>query len=48
MKTVTRILLFGCMAAALYFGTIGRNDFYQLVDTIYDAIGVIAANYTKK
>ncbi|HSE31426.1 MAG TPA: hypothetical protein VLA93_07590 [Pyrinomonadaceae bacterium] len=48
MKTVARILLIGCVAAALYFGTIGRNDFYRLVDSIYDAIQIIAANFTKK
>jgi hypothetical protein len=48
MKTFGRILLVACIAATLYFVTIGRNDFYWLIDSIYDAIQVIAANYTKK
>lgn len=48
MKTVSRIVLVGCIAAIIYFVTVGRDDFYRLYLAIYDAIQVIAANYTKK
>ena len=48
MKTFGRILLLACVAAVIYFVTIGRDDFYRLSAAIYDAIQVIGANYTKK
>jgi hypothetical protein len=48
MKTLARILFVACIAATLYFVTIGRDNFFWLIDSIYDVIQVIAANYTRK
>ncbi len=48
MKIVGRILLVACIAALVYFATIGQDDFYRVYSAIYDAIQVIGANYTKK
>jgi uncharacterized membrane protein YuzA (DUF378 family) len=48
MKTVSRILLVLAIIGAIYFATIGRNEFFRIIDTIYDVIQAFAANYTKK
>lgn len=48
MKSLGRILILACVAALIYFATIGRDDFYRLSAAIYDAIQIIGANYTKK
>jgi len=48
MKTISRILLLIAIIGAVYFITIGRNDFFRIIDAIYDVIQVFAANYTKK
>ena len=48
MKTVSRILLVLAIIGGVYFATVGRNDFFRVIDTIYDVIQVFAANYTKK
>jgi hypothetical protein len=48
MKTVGRILLVVCIAALIYFAIIGRDDFMTFATLIYEAVQVIAANYTKK
>jgi hypothetical protein len=48
MKTVTRIVVVAAIAAAIYFGTIGRAQFYDLLDFFYDMIQAIASGYLKK
>jgi len=48
MKTVSRILLVLAIIGAIYFATVGRNEFFRVIDTIYDVIQAFAANYTRK
>ena len=48
MKTVSRILLVLAIIGAIYFATVGRKDFYRIIDAIYDVIQIFAANYTRK
>ena len=48
MKTVTRIVVLALIVCAIYFGTIGRDQFYALLDFLYDIINAIAAGYLKK
>jgi hypothetical protein len=48
MKTVTRILIVALIAGVIYFATIGRDQFYDLLDFFYDFIAAIAAGYLKK
>ena len=48
MKTLSRILLFAAVVCAIYFATIGRKQFYDLMDTISDFFEAVAANYLRK
>ncbi len=48
MKTLFRIALLAAIGLAIYFATIGRSDFYRLLDAFSDAIQVIGNNYLKK
>ena len=48
MKTVTRIVILAAIAGAIYFATIGRDQFYDLLDFFYEIIAAIAAGYLKK
>jgi hypothetical protein len=48
MKTVTRIVIVAAIAALVYFATIGRDQFYDLLDFFSDLISAIAAGYLKK
>jgi hypothetical protein len=48
MKTVTRIVVVAAIAAAIYFTTIGRAQFYDLLDFFYEMIQAIAGGYLKK
>lgn len=48
MKTVTRIVILAAIAGAIYFATIGRDQFYDLLDFFYEMIAAIAAGYLKK
>jgi hypothetical protein len=48
VKTVTRIVILAAAAGAIYFATIGRNQFYDLLDVFYDLIQTIAGGYLKK
>lgn len=48
MKTVTRIVIVAAIAGVIYFATIGRNQFYDLLDFFYDFIQAIAGGYLKK
>ena len=36
------------IAAAIYFATIGRAQFYELLDFFYEMIQAIASGYLKK
>lgn len=48
MKTLTRIVVVAAIAGVIYFATIGREQFYDLLDFFYDIIAAIAAGYLKK
>jgi len=48
MKTVTRIVMVAVIAGVIYFATIGRDQFYDLLDFFYDFIAAIANGYLKK
>ena len=48
MKTVTRIVVLALIAGVIYFATIGRDQFYDLLDFFYEIIQAIAAGYLKK
>jgi hypothetical protein len=48
MKTLTRIVIVAAIAAAIYFSTIGRDQFYSLLDFFNEIIQAIAAGYLKK
>lgn len=48
MKTLTRIVLLAAVACAIYFATIGNNQFYRLLDTLSDFFQAIGKNYVKK
>ena len=48
MKAISKLLLVACVAAVIYFATIGRSDFYRLLDTINEVIEAIGHNYLKK
>lgn len=48
MKTVFRIIVLGLIACLIYFATIGRDDFYRLLDAAQGLIQLIADNYLKK
>ena len=48
MKTLRRILFVVALGGVIYFATIGRRDFFRLLDVFYDLIQVIADNYLKK
>jgi len=48
LKTLGRIVLIVAIIGAIYFATIGSNQFYRILDTISDVIQAVADNYTKK
>ena len=48
MKTVTRIVFLAAIVCVIYFATIGRDQFYDLLDFFYDIIQAIAGGYLKK
>ena len=48
MKTITRIVVVALIAGVIYFATIGRDQFYDLLDFFYDFIQAIAGGYLKK
>jgi hypothetical protein len=48
VKTVTRIVIVAAIACGIYFATIRRNQFYDLLDLFYDFIQAIAGGYLKK
>jgi hypothetical protein len=48
MKTITRIVIVAAIAGVIYFSTIGRDHFYDLLDFFYEIIGANAGGYLKK
>ena len=48
MKTITRVVFVAAIAGVIYFATIGRDQFYDLLDFFYSMIQAIAAGYLKK
>ena len=48
MKTVTRIVFVAAIVGVIYFATIGRDQFYDLLDFFYEFIAAIAGGYLKK
>jgi len=48
MKTVTRIVILAAIAGVIYFATIGRDQFYDLLDFFSELISAIARGYLKK
>ena len=48
MKTLTRIVLVAVLAGAVYFATIGNNQFYRLLDTVSSVFETIGNNYLRK
>jgi len=48
MKAVTRIVIVAAIAGVIYFATIGRDQFYDLLDFFYEIISAIAGVYLKK
>jgi len=48
MKTLTRIVVVAVILAAIYFATIGSEQFHHLLDFFSDLLQVIADNYLKK
>lgn len=48
MKTITRIVIVALIVCVVYFATIGREQFYDLLDFFYEIINAIAKGYLKK
>ena len=48
MKTFWRLIILGFIALGIYFASIGRADFYRLLELAQDLIEAIAGNYLKK
>jgi len=48
MKSVTRIVIVALIVAVIYFATIGREQFYDLLDFFSEFISAIAGGYLKK
>lgn len=45
---MTRIVILAALAGVIYFATIGREHFYDLLDFFYELISAIAGGYLKK
>jgi hypothetical protein len=48
MKTLTRILVVALVVSVVYFATIGKNQFYSLLDTVSGVFDTIGNNYLRK
>ena len=48
MKALTRLVVIALIAGVIYFATIGRDQFYDLLDFFYEMIAAIGAGYLKK
>lgn len=48
MKMVTGIVIVAVIIVVIYFATIGRDQFYDLLDFFYEILSAIAGGYLKK
>jgi len=48
MKTIMRLVFVAAIIGVIYFATIGRDQFYDLLDFLYEILGAIAGGYLKK
>ena len=48
MKTMWRLIIVGLIALVIYFASIGRDDFYSLLNFLENFFQLIADNYLKK
>lgn len=48
MKTIWRLMILGLIALVIYFVTIGRDDFYSMLDLVENLFQLVADNYLKK
>ena len=48
MKTIMRIVIVAAIACAIYFSTIGKDQFYALLDFFSEMIQAIASGYLRK
>jgi len=48
MKTLMRIVVVVLVIGVIYFATIGRDQFYDLLDFFSEFISAIAGGYLKK
>ena len=48
MKTITRIVIVAAIICVIYFATIGREQFYDLLDFLSEILQAIASGYLKK
>ena len=45
MKTIMRLVFVAAIIGVIYFATIGRDQFYDLLDFFYEILGAIAGGY---
>ncbi|HWF87976.1 MAG TPA: hypothetical protein VE980_18880 [Pyrinomonadaceae bacterium] len=48
MKTLMRIVVVVLVIGVIYFATIGRDQFYDVLDVLYDFVQALAGGYLKK
>jgi hypothetical protein len=48
MKILWRLIVLGFIVLVIYFASIGRDDFYDLLDFLQNLFQLIANNYLKK
>jgi hypothetical protein len=48
MKTIMRLVFVAAIIGVIYFATIGRDQFYDLLDFFYEILGAIVGGYLKK
>jgi hypothetical protein len=48
MKTITRIVVVALIVCVIYFATIGREQFYDLMEFFSELIDAVARGYLKK
>ena len=48
METLMRIVVVILVIGVIYFATIGRDQFYDVLDVLYDFVQALAGGYLKK
>jgi hypothetical protein len=48
MKSLIRLVVVVLVIAVIYFATIGRDHFYDVLDVLYDFVQAIGSGYMKK